>query len=68
MAKYNNLRKTDRDVQLIRFYNDHPQMSEAEVGRHFGISHARVSQILKKHGVPVQKYHTPVEIEVRKVT
>ena len=45
--RYDNLRKTDRNKQLIRYYKDHPALSLKEIGRAFGISAVRVHQILK---------------------
>ena len=47
--RYDNLRKTDRNKQLIRYYKDHPALSLKEIGRAFGISAVRVHQILKAH-------------------
>ena len=45
--RYDNLRKTDRNKQLIRYYKDHPALSLKEIGRALGISAVRVHQILK---------------------
>lgn len=64
MAKYDSMRKTSRDALLISFYNANPQLSLEEIGEYFGIGRARVSQILKKHGILVNKYHTPMEHEL----
>ena len=47
--RYDNLRKTDRNKQLIRYHKDHPVLSLKEIGRAFGISAVRVHQILKAH-------------------
>jgi len=47
--RYDNLRKTDRNKQLIRYHKDHPGLSLKEIGRAFGISAVRVHQILKAH-------------------
>lgn len=52
--KYDSLRKTKRDAELVKFWKKHQELSQKEIGKHFpnkrcpnGISHARVSQILK---------------------
>ena len=50
--RYDNLRKTDRNKQLIRYHKDHPVLSLKEIGRAFGISAVRVHQILKAHQNP----------------
>uniref|UniRef100_A0A6M3J4K5 Putative sigma-70 region domain containing protein n=1 Tax=viral metagenome TaxID=1070528 RepID=A0A6M3J4K5_9ZZZZ len=50
MAKYDSLRKPKRDAELFRYWKGHQELSQKEIGKHFGISHARVSQILKKEG------------------
>jgi len=46
--KYDSLRKTKRDAKVVQYWKEHQELSQKEIGKHFGISHARVSQILKK--------------------
>jgi biotin operon repressor len=48
MAKYDSLRKTDRDRALGEFADLHPTLSQKEVGKVFNISRQRVGKILKR--------------------
>ncbi|MDP2730309.1 MAG: sigma factor-like helix-turn-helix DNA-binding protein [Dehalococcoidales bacterium] len=46
MAKYDSLRKTDRNKMLIDFAKSHGNLSQEEIGKQFNISGSRVSRIL----------------------
>ncbi len=48
MAKYDSLRKLQRDQLLIDFTKQHPELSMEEIGAAFNISRQRVSEILSK--------------------
>lgn len=48
MAKYDSVRKTERNQLLLKYREEHPDASLAEIGRLFNISKQRVSEILKK--------------------
>ncbi|MBU1130484.1 helix-turn-helix domain-containing protein [Patescibacteria group bacterium] len=45
--KYDKVRKLTRDEILLKYRNEHPGYSLAEIGEFFGITKQRVSQILK---------------------
>lgn len=47
MAKYDSLRKLERNKALIAYRKAHPDASNKEIGEVFGISKGRVSQLLK---------------------
>lgn len=47
--RYDSLRKISRNQQLIKYRKENPELSLKEIGQAFNISHARVSQILKRH-------------------
>ena len=52
MAKYDSLRKIERNRMLREYAESHPELSLKEVGRVFNISESRVWRILikeKKH-------------------
>lgn len=56
MAKYDSMRKTKRDAELVKFAREHrtgakTDWSMKEIGQKYGISESRVSRILKKAGV-----------------
>lgn len=55
MAKYDTLRKTARDAQLVAYAKGHPNDSLEEIGRVFNISKGRVSQVLCKHDMRRRK-------------
>lgn len=53
MARWDKLRKLERNAWLAQYIKEHPDLSMAEVGQFFGISRQRVYQILdaaKKRG------------------
>ena len=70
MAKYDKLRKPDRDKAVIRYAKKHPNLSQEEVGRIFNVCQQRVSQILNKgrrdgkaegsHATPGKKGALPI--------
>ena len=47
MAKYDSLRKLNRNKALIEYRRSHPEASLAEIAEVFGISTQRVWEILK---------------------
>jgi len=52
MAKYDSLRKIERNRMLREYAGSHPELSLKEIGRVFNISESRVWRILikgKKH-------------------
>jgi len=48
MPRYDSLRKTDRDLQVLDYALKHPDYSRKEIGQQFGLCHSRISQILSK--------------------
>lgn len=48
MARYDGLRKLERNRALYEYVDTHPECSMKEVGVIFGISEGRVSKLLKK--------------------
>ena len=46
MAKYDTLRKLDRNEMLREFAKSHPELSLKEIGQRFNISASRVWHIL----------------------
>lgn len=46
MAKYDTMRKLERNKMLREYANAHPELSLKEVGRIFNISESRVWRIL----------------------
>ena len=46
MAKYDSLRKLERNKLLKQFKKDNPDLSLKEIGNVFGISESRVWRIL----------------------
>ena len=50
--RYDALRKTARNIQLIKFRENNPDLSLREIGRFFNISRVRVYQILKANNNP----------------
>lgn len=56
MPKYDSMRKTKRNTELIKFAREHrtgakSDLSMKEIGQRFNISESRVSRILKEAGV-----------------
>jgi len=47
--RYDSLRKTARNQQLIKYRAENPGLSLKEIGQVFGISHVRVFHILKRY-------------------
>jgi len=48
MAKYDSMRKLERNKMLREFAEAHPELSNKEIGRSFDISESRVWRVL--HG------------------
>ncbi len=48
MAKYDSMRKLERNAMLWEYAKAHPELSLREIGRAFNISESRVSKILKR--------------------
>jgi DNA-directed RNA polymerase specialized sigma subunit len=48
MAKYDSLRKLERNRMLLEYADAHPDNSQKEIGQLFNITESRVSRILKK--------------------
>ncbi len=48
MAKYDSMRKLDRNKMLRDYAKTHPELSLKEVGKAFGISASRVWRIIHK--------------------
>lgn len=46
MARYDTLRKLERNKMLRGYAEAHPELSGKEIGRAFNISQSRVSRIL----------------------
>jgi len=46
MARYNGLRKTERNDNLRRYAKEHPELSYKELGQAFGISRSRAWRII----------------------
>ena len=44
--KYDRVRKTERNQEVLRFYRERKDMTLAEIGDHFGISTTRVHQLV----------------------
>ncbi|MBA7589724.1 hypothetical protein ES708_31813 [subsurface metagenome] len=49
MAKYDNLRKLERNAMLREYTKAHPELSLKEIGRAFNISESRVWRILRSN-------------------
>ncbi len=47
MAKYDSMRKLERNRLLVEYYQAHPEATLREIGKVFNISPQRVCQILK---------------------
>ena len=45
--KYESMRKTSRDNRIRKYAKEHPEKSQAELGKRYGISQVRICQILK---------------------
>ena len=48
--KYDALRKISRNQQLLKYRRENPGLSHKEISQVFGISRARVTQLLKRGG------------------
>ena len=48
MAKYDSLRKLDRNKRLKLFAEAHPEISYKEIGEMYGISESRAWRIIKE--------------------
>ena len=49
MARYDSLRKLERNKKLIRYYHAHPEMSYKEIGQKFGIDGSRAWRIIQRY-------------------
>lgn len=49
MAKYDSVRKTARNKQLIKYREDNPDLSWKEIGEAFNISGARAHKICSEN-------------------
>ena len=49
--RYDGLRKLERNKQMVRYRMENPGLSLKEIGQVFGISYARVHQILKREAI-----------------
>jgi Mor family transcriptional regulator len=58
MAKYDSLRKLDRNKNIRLFAEAHPEMSYKEIGKFYGISESRAWRIIK--GGKTQKATAPI--------
>jgi hypothetical protein len=45
MAKYDSLRKLDRNLAILKYFQEHPGCSNAEVGKVFHLPRQRIFQI-----------------------
>ena len=49
MAKYDSLRNIPRNKELVEYAGRHPELSQKEIGKVYGITESRVSRLLKKY-------------------
>ena len=49
MAKYDGLRNIPRNKLLVEYSQQHPELSQKEVGKVFNIGESWVSKLLKKY-------------------
>jgi len=47
MARYDKKRKTQRDLEVLKYRSNNPDASLEEIGAVFGVSKQRISQILR---------------------
>ena len=48
MAKYDSMRKLDRNKALFEYWQAHPEASQSQIGKIFGsISKQRVNQLIR---------------------
>ena len=47
MARYDKLRKLDRNLAVVRYKEEHPGLSFQEIGAIFGVSRYRIYQICR---------------------
>ena len=45
MPKYDSMRKLDRNRLLVEYREKHPELSWAEIGKHFNVSPQRAWEI-----------------------
>ena len=50
MARYDSVRKINRNKMIIQFREDNPELSLKEIAESFNVSRQRVFQILKRYG------------------
>ena len=48
MARYDSMRKLERNQALVEYAKGHPELSQKEIGDVFNITASRVNKILKK--------------------
>ena len=58
LAKYDGIRKLERNRALYESFDAHPEASMKEIGIIFGISVSRVSKLLKKRREYYSKLYT----------
>ena len=46
MARYDRLRKIERNKAVKQYAQEHPELSAKEIGEHFGVSGSRIWYIL----------------------
>jgi predicted transcriptional regulator len=49
MAKYDAMRKLERNIALIQYYKEHPEMSLREIAKIFNITPQRVWELIQNH-------------------
>ena len=49
MAKYDSLRNIPRNKELVEYAQRHPELSQKEIGKVYGITESRVSRLLRKY-------------------
>lgn len=54
MAKYDGMRKLERNRLIMEYRKEHPEMSLGEIGGLFNISPQRVSKIIKASQQPAE--------------
>jgi len=53
VAKYDSMRKLERNSLLINYRKRHPEANLSQIGEIFGISKQRVWEILKNNDKPL---------------
>jgi len=47
MARFDSMRKLERNRLLLQYVREHPDLSQGEIGKVFNISRQRVCEILQ---------------------